>query len=68
MARAVNARLTQQCVIFIIVMTRHTPNPRDQLEPLLAWFSVTAQEHQRDIADMIEGFASVDWRLPDSRR
>ena len=45
LARAVNALLTRHCVIFIIVMTWHTPDPQDQLEPLLAWFSATAQEH-----------------------
>ena len=37
-ARAVNALLTRQCVIFTIVMTRHTPDPQDAVEPLLAWF------------------------------
>ena len=67
-ARAVNALLTQQCVIFTIVMTRHTPDPQDPVEPLLAWFSTAAHDYQREIADMIEGLGSVDWGLPDSRR
>ncbi len=67
-AHAVNVVLTRQCVIFTIVMTRHTPDPQDAVEPLLAWFSAAAHEHQWDIADMIEGLASVDWGLPDSRR
>ena len=67
-AWAVNALLTRQCVIFIIVMTRHTPDPQGPVEPLLAWFSAAAHEHQRGIVDMIEGLASPDWSLPDSRR
>ena len=67
-ARAVNALLTRQCVIFTIVMTRHTPDPQDAVEPLLAWFSAAAHDHHQDIADMIEGLASVDWGLPDSHR
>ena len=67
-ARAVNALLIRQCVIFTIVMTRHTPDPQDAAEPLLAWFSAAAHDHQRDIVDMIEGLAGVDWGLPDSRR
>ncbi len=67
-ARGVNALLTRQCVVFTIVMTRHTPDPQDLDEPLLAWFNAAAQEYQRGIAEMIEGLASFDWGLPDSRR
>jgi hypothetical protein len=67
-ARAVNALLTRQCVIFAIVMTRHTPDPGDPDEPLLAWFNASVDEHKHDIADMIEGVGDVDWGLPTSRR
>ena len=67
-ARAVNALLTRQCVTFTIVMTRHTPNPRDPVEPLLAWFNAAAREHQYDIAEMIEGLGDTYWNLPTSRR
>ena len=67
-ARAVNALLTRQCVIFIIVMTRHVPDPGDPEEPLLAWFNAAAHEHQRDIAGMVEALGGVDWHLPTSRR
>ena len=66
-ARAVNAMLTRQCVIFTIVMTRHTPNLQNPVERLLAWFSASAHNHGQGITDMIEGLASVDWgfaRLP----
>ena len=64
----VNAMLTRQCVIFVIVMTRRTPNLQDPVEPLLAWFSASAHNHGQGITDMIEGLASVDWGLPDFRR
>ena len=67
-ARAVNALLTRQCVIFAIVMTRHTPDPRDPDEPLLAWFNAAVDEHKHDIADMIEGLGDAYWGLPASRR
>ena len=67
-ARAVNALLTQQCVIFTIVMTRHTPDPGDPVEPLLAWFNAAVQKHQHDIAGMVEALGDVDWGLPTSRR
>ena len=59
-ARAVNALLTRQCVIFTIVMTWHTHDPQDTVEPLQAWFSAAAHDHQQDLVDMIEGFVSVE--------
>jgi len=58
-ARAVNALLTRLCVTFTVVMTRHTPDPRDPEEPLLAWFNAAAREHQHDIAEMIEGLGDA---------
>ncbi len=64
-ARAVNALLTRLCVTFTLVMTRHTPDPD---EPLLAWFNAAANEHQHDIATMIEGLGDLEWNLPASRR
>lgn len=67
-ARAVNALLTRQCVIFTIVMTRHVRDPDDSDEPLLAWFNAAAYEHQRDIADMVEALGEAEWGLPASRR
>jgi hypothetical protein len=67
-ARAVNALLTRQCVTFIIVMTKHTPDPGDPVEPLLAWFNAARDEHKHDIAGMIEGLGDFDWGLPASRR
>ena len=67
-ARAVNVLLTRQCVIFVIVMTRHTPDPGDPDEPLLAWFNAAVDDHKHDIADMIEGLGDADWGLPVSRR
>ena len=67
-ARAVNALLTRQCVTFTIVMTRHTSDPGDPVEPLLAWFNAAVDEHKHDIATMIEGLGAVDWHLPESRR
>lgn len=66
--RAVNALLTRQCIAFIVVMTRHTPDPRDPDEPLLGWFNAAAREHQHDIAEMIEGLGDAYWNLPTSRR
>jgi type IV secretion system protein VirB3 len=67
-ARGVDVLLTRQCVIFAIVMTRHTPDPRDPDEPLLAWFNAAVDEHKHDIADMIEGLGDAYWGLPASRR
>jgi hypothetical protein len=67
-ARAVNALLTRLCVTFTIVMARHTPDPDDPDEPLLAWFNAAANEHQHDIATMIEGLGDLEWNLPASRR
>lgn len=67
-ARAVNVLLTRLCVPFTVVMTRHTPDPRDPVEPLLAWFNAAADEHQHGIAELIEGLADYDWGLPVSRR
>jgi hypothetical protein len=66
--RAVNVLLTRLCVTFIVVMARHTPNPDDPVEPLLAWFNATVDEHKHDIAVTIEGLGDVDWALPASRR
>lgn len=65
---AVNALLTRLCVTFVIVMTRHTPDPGDPDEPLLAWFNAAMNEHKHDIAATIEGLGDVDWSLPASRR
>ena len=48
-ARAVNALLTRQCVTFTVVMTRHTPDPGDPVEPLLAWFNAAVDEHKHDM-------------------
>jgi hypothetical protein len=67
-ARAVNALLTRLCVTFAVVMTRHTPDPGDRVEPLLAWFNAAVNEHKHDIAVMIEGLGDVEWGLPTSRR
>ncbi len=67
-ARAVNALLTRLCVTFTVVMTRHTRDPCDPVEPLLAWFNAAVNEHKHDIASMIEGVGDVDWHLPTSRR
>lgn len=67
-SRAVNALLTRLCVAFTIVMTRHTPDPRDPDEPLLAWFNAAAREHRHDIAEMIEGLGDAYWNLPTSGR
>jgi hypothetical protein len=67
-ARAVNALLTRQCVTFTIVMTKHTPDPGDPVEPLLAWFNAAVDEHKHDIAGMVEGIGDFDWGLPASRR
>ena len=67
-ARAVNALLTRQCVTFAIGMTRHTPDPGDPAEPLLAWFNAAVGGHGHDIATMIEGVGDVDWCLPAFRR
>jgi hypothetical protein len=60
--------LTRLCVTFTVVMTRHTPDPGDPVEPLLAWFNAAVDEHKHDIATMIEGLGDVDWHLPESRR
>jgi hypothetical protein len=49
-------------------MTRHTPDPGDPVEPLLAWFNAAVHEHQHDIAGMVEALGDVDWALPASRR
>lgn len=67
-ARAVNAILTQLCVTFIIVMIRHTPDPLDPGEPLLAWFNATMNDHKHDIATTIEALGAIDWHLPASNR
>jgi hypothetical protein len=67
-ARAVNVLLTRLCVTFIVAMARHTPNPSDPVEPLLAWFNAVVNEHQHDIAAMIEGLGDAEWGLPTSRR
>ena len=67
-ARAVNALLTRLCVRFIVVMTRHTPDPRDPMEPLLAWFNAAASKYRHDVAEMIEGLGDAYWNLPTSRR
>jgi hypothetical protein len=67
-ARAVNALLTRLCVTFAVVMTRHTLDPGDHAEPLLAWFNAAVNEHKHDIAVMIEGLGDVEWGLPTSRR
>ncbi len=67
-ARAVNALLIRLCVTSAVVMTRHTPDPCDPIEPLLAWFNAAVHEHKRDIAEMIEGLGDAYWNLPTSRR
>lgn len=67
-ARGVNALLTRLCVTFAVVMTRHTPDPSDPVEPLLAWFNAAVHEHKHDIAEMIEGLGDAYWNLPASRR
>jgi hypothetical protein len=67
-ARAVNALLTRLCVTFIVVMTKHTPDPGDHVEPLLAWFNATMNEHKHDIAGTIECLGDAAWGLPASRR
>jgi hypothetical protein len=67
-ARAVNALLTRLCVTFIVVMAKHTPDPGDHVEPLLAWFNATMNEHKHDIAVTIEGLGDAAWGLPASRR
>jgi hypothetical protein len=67
-ARNVNALLTPLCVIFTVVMTRHTPDPGDPVEPLLGWFNAAVDEHKHDIAVMIEGLGDIDWGPPASRR
>ncbi len=67
-ARAVNALLTHQCVVFAIAMTRHVPDPADPVEPLLAWFNAAVREHQHDIASTVEALGDAEWRLPAFRR
>ena len=67
-ARAVNALLTRLCVPFTVVMTRHTPDPCDPSEPLLAWFNAAVDGHKHDITSMIEGLGDFDWGLPASGR
>jgi hypothetical protein len=61
------ALLTRLCVTFIVPIKRHTPNPDDPVEPLLAWFNTTVDEHKHDVAVTIEGLGDVDWGLPASR-
>jgi len=67
-ARAVNAPLTRQCVVFAIAMTSHVPDPADSVEPLFAWFNAAAREYQDEIAGTIEALGDAEWRLPTSRR
>lgn len=49
-------------------MIQHVPDPRDPVEPLLAWFKAAADEHKQNIASMIEGLGDFDWGLLASRR
>lgn len=56
--RAVNAMLTRLCVPFTVVMTRHTPDPHDLVEPLLVWFNAAVDEHKHDIASRSKGLAT----------
>jgi hypothetical protein len=65
---APSALLTWQCVTFTVVITRHTPDSGDPVEPLLAGFNAAVDEHTHDIATMIEGVGDVDWGLPTSGR
>lgn len=67
-ARAVNALLTRLCLTFTVAMAKHTPDPGDQAEPLLAWFNATMNEHKHDIAVTIEGLGDAAWALPASPR
>jgi hypothetical protein len=67
-ARAVNALLTRLSVTFTIAMVKHTPDPGNRSEPLLAWFNAAVREHQHDIAATIEGLGDAAWGLPASRR
>jgi hypothetical protein len=67
-ARAVNALLTRHCAQFVVAMIRHTSNPRDLAEPLLAWFNAAASEYQHDIAGIIEDVGGVALDLPISSR
>jgi len=67
-ARAVNVLLTRLCLTFTVGMTKHVRDPGDPVEPLLAWFNATVDEHKHDIAEMIEGLGDAYWRLPASRR
>ena len=67
-ARAVNALLTRLCVPFVVVMTRHTPDPGDPDEPLLVWFNAAMDKHKHETAEMIEGLGDAYWHLPTSRR
>lgn len=66
--RAVDALLTRLCVTFAVVMTPHTPDPRDLGGPLLGWFNAMVPEHKHDIAEMIEELGDAYWNLPTSRR
>jgi hypothetical protein len=67
-ARPVNALLTRLYVTFIVVMTRHAPDPGDQVAPLLSWFDAAMNEHKHDLALTIEGLSDATWRRPTSRR
>jgi hypothetical protein len=67
-ARAVNVLLTRLCVAFIVIMARHTPDPGDPVEQLLARFNATVDDHKHDIANAIERFGDIGWDLPTSRR
>jgi len=67
-ARAVNALLTRICLTFTIAMAKHTPDPGDPDEPLLAWFNAAMNEHKFDIARAIEGLGDAAWALPASHR
>ena len=66
-ARAVNALLTRQCVVFTIAMITNVADPGDADEPLLTWFNQTVHEHQHQIAATVEAIADTEWQLPKSR-
>jgi hypothetical protein len=48
-------------------MTRPTCDPRDPVEPLLAWFNAGVNEHKHDIAVMIEGLGDTEARQASGR-